>query len=326
MQLAERPVGLKGEEVATIGARRTFPLLPRPRAAGIAYGTLTSRRRGQGAEVAGSRRYVPGDRIAWIDWYASARESQIRDDDIFIVRQFYAEMAPRVILLVDRQPSLGLYPPDLPWLAKPTVVQEATTAIVTAARASRAYMGYLDFAPSTEGADATPHWIAPHSQGAKAIVKRVHAPFAAPPDGLELAMDYLLPLQSDAPAGTFVFVISDYLRPIPESIWSKARARKLDLVPVIVQDPVWEQSFPEIGGLLLPIMDPETGKRTLLRLSRREVKARREANMERLGTLVDRFRRLAFDPVILDTIDPIAIDTAFLGWAGRRRLAAGRAR
>jgi hypothetical protein len=30
--------------------------------------------------------------------------------------------------------------------------------------------------------------------------------------------------------------------------------------------------------------------------------------------------------VILDTIDPIAIDTAFLSWAKRRQLVPGRAR
>jgi uncharacterized protein (DUF58 family) len=306
--------------------RRAFPLLPRPRATGIAYGTLPSRRRGQGAEIAGSRRYVPGDRLAWIDWYASARESMIRDDDIFIVRQYYAEMAPRVILVVDRRPSLGLYPPDLPWLSKPDVIHEATTAIIAAAHAARAYLGYLDFALRGADGEATPHWIPPRRQSARAILTRIRDDFRAPPPCLELAIDYLLGLPSDVPPGTFVFVLSDYLQPIPDTTWSRARAQRWDLVPVIIQDPVWEQSFPDIGGLVLPLSDPATGKRAALRLTKREARARRDANTQRLAGLVDRFRRLSFDPVVLDTTDPRSIDAAFLEWAARRRLAPRRAR
>jgi len=306
-------------------ARRAFPLIPRQRSTGLAYGTQRSRRRGQGAEIAGARRYVPGDRLAWIDWYASARESMAKDDDIFIVRQYFAEMAPRVVLLVDRRPSMTLYPPDLPWLSKPDVVRETTLAIAAASNAARAYMGYLDFVAGADD-EPTPHWIAPHRQSSRRIMRRLTDGFMAPENSFELALDYLLGLPSDVPTGTFVFAVSDFLAPVPDHLWSRARARGWDLVPVIVQDRVWEQSFPSVQKLLLPVVDPATGKRGAIRLTRHEVERRRQTNTERLARLLNLFRRLQFDPVLLDTPDPRAIDRAFASWAKRRRLIRTRAR
>jgi uncharacterized protein (DUF58 family) len=291
---------------------------------GLAYGTQRSLRRGQGGEIAATRPYRPGDRLAWIDWYASARMSLARDEDIFVVRQFYAETAPRVIVVVDRRPSMALYPPELPWLTKPEVVREATTAILAAAHAARAYVGYLDFYAAPAG--DRPHWISPHRQSAPRIVSRLEEQFHASTNSLELAVDYLLGLRSDVPAGTFVFILSDFLRPGPDHIWSRARAQGWDLVPVIVQDRTWEQSFPSIEGLLVPVADPELGSMGAARLSGREVRERQTANAERLRELIARFRRLQFDSVLLDTSDPTAIDTAFIDWASRRLLMRRRAR
>jgi len=306
--------------------RRAFPLVPRHRTTGLAYGTQRSLRRGQGAEIAATRPYVPGDRLSWIDWYASARMSVAKDDDVFVVRQFYAETAPRVIVVIDRRASMGLYPPSLPWLSKPEVVREATTAILAAAHAARAYVGYLDFSGGPAESRGMPHWISPHRQSAAQILRRFEHGFDAPGDSLELAVDYLLGLRRDVPSGTFVFVLSDFLSPGSDQVWSRARAQGWDLVPVIIQDPVWEQSFPLIQGFLVPIADPESGEVGSVRMTRREARTRQAENAERLRSLVDRFRRLQFDSVLLDTADPAAIDSAFVDWAARRRLMRRRAR
>ena len=307
--------------------RRAFPLVPRRRMTGVAYGTQRSLRRGQGAEIAGARPYRPGDRLAWIDWYASARQSLVADDDVFVVREYYAELAPRVIILADRRPSMALYSPDLPWLAKQDVLREATTAIVAAGHAARAYVGYLDFSGGgSEHEDGLPHWLAPHRQNDRLIAHRLGQKFDAPTNSLELAIDYLLGLQRDVPAGSFVFVISDFLLSPPEHLWSRTRARGWDLVPVIIQDRVWEQSFPPVQGLLVPITDPETGKTASVRLSAREVDERRRSNEKRLEDLVHGFQRLQFDPVLLDTSDPAMIDLKFISWATRRRLTRGQKR
>jgi len=305
--------------------RRAFPLIPRYRATGVSYGTQRSLRRGQGAEIAGSRPYRPGDRLAWIDWNASARMSQAKNDDIFVVRQYYAELAPRVIVVVDRHPSMSLYPSELPWLSKPDVLREAITAIVAAAHAARAYIGYLDFGGDGDAA-AQPYWVAPHRQSVRRIMHRLGDEYRAPANGLELAVDYLLGLPRDVPAGSFVFVISDFLRAPPDHVWSRVRSRRWDLVPVIVQDPLWEQTFPAVQDLLVPIADPETGKSTAVRLTTREALERKAANEARLARLIERFRRLQFDPVVLGIEEPFQIDAEFIRWSIRRRTTRGRAR
>jgi uncharacterized protein (DUF58 family) len=286
--------------------------------AGVAYGTQRSRRKGQGAEIAGARPYRPGDRLAWIDWYASARESLIRDDDVFVVREYYAEVAPRVVIVPDRHPSMGLYPSDLPWLSKSNVLQHALTAITAAAVAARAYVGYLDFSRGGERHAASRRWVAPHRQGSRQVLKRARDEFDAPANGLQLAIEYLLELPQDVPAGTFVFVLSDFLHPPPDQIWSRARARGWDVVPTIIQDRFWEQSFPAVQGLLVPFLDPETGRSGAVRVSGHEARERQASNAERLRAIRLKFERLEFDTVLLDADDPAAVDLAFFNWAARR--------
>ena len=43
-----------------------------------------------------------------MDWAASARLSAARGTDEFIVRERFADEAPRVVVLVDRRPSMGI--------------------------------------------------------------------------------------------------------------------------------------------------------------------------------------------------------------------------
>jgi len=254
--------------------------------------------------------------MAWIDWNASARISAAQSRDEFVVREYFAEEAPRVIVVHDRRPSMALYPPGFPWLSKPTAVREASEAIVASALAARGVIGFSDFADA-------PVWIPPHG--------RVQAPreaeaFGAPEDTLARAFDHLARLRADVPSGSFVFVISDFLAPPPEECWRRAQARHWDVVPVIVQDPLWEQSFPELHGVVVPIADPRTGAVAPVRLTAREARARRAANEARLAALLELFRALRIDPVLLGTSDSFAIDGEFLAWAARRRLLRGRGR
>ena len=62
------------------------------------------------------------------------------------------------------------------------------------------------------------------------------------------------------PPGSFVFVLSDYLAPIRPAEWVRLRALRWDVVPVIVQDPTWEQSFPDVRGVVVPFADPGDGR------------------------------------------------------------------
>jgi hypothetical protein len=89
-------------------------------------------------------------------------------------------------------------------------------------------------------------------------------------------------------------------------------------VPVVVQDPTWERTFPDVSGTMVPVLQPQTGKATFLRLSRREAVQRRRANEERWERLQRTFALLDLDPVVLSTGNPAEILDAFSWWAEQR--------
>jgi uncharacterized protein (DUF58 family) len=296
--------------------RQPFPLVPRRRLVGLPFGDLPSRRRGHGSDVIGTRPYEIGDPVSTIDWFASARLSAATGSDEFIVRDHAADEAPRVVVVCDRRPAMGIYETSLPWLSKPRVIAEVTTALVTSATAARADVASLDFG---EG-DA--YWLPPGRRDVPWFVqeRQSTAGFGAPDDNLVQACVFLGRLHSDLRAGTFVFVVSDFLTPPPPEMWLDATARGWDVVPVIVQDPVWEQSFPDVGGVAVPIHDPSSGRVGLVRLSRGEARALRSRNESRLARLREELVSLDLEPVVLGTSDPFDIDRAFVEWAELRRL------
>jgi hypothetical protein len=300
----------------------TFPLVTRRRLVGLAFGTLQSARRMTGTDVAGSRPYHPGDDMRTIDWNASAKLSAARSSDEFLVREHYAEEAPRVVLVCDRRPEMELFPDELPWLSKPAVMREAGRLIVDSAQRARGLIGYLDFA---EGG-VEPFWRPPHSQQDFWRTKESRLPhptFRARPDNVSHALQHLIDARRSLPAGTFVFLLSDFIEPLDEEAWAEALEQPWDLVPVVIQDPVWEQSFPPVGAVVVPVLDPSAGKLKLLRLSRREAADRRCRNEARIESLLARFTAFGVEPILLSSVDPDQIFRAFLSWAEARMYGVG---
>ena len=82
---------------------------------------------------------------------------------------------------------------------------------------------------------------------------------------------------------------------------------------------MWEQSFPAVGGISLPVSDPRTGRVALVRLTRRQAEARRVANEARLRSLLRELVSLGLDPLVIGTSDPHDVDRALVGWAELRR-------
>ena len=294
--------------------RRTFPLVPRRRLVGVPFGEQRSARRGSGSDVAGSRPYQPGDPVSTIDWHATARLSAARGADEFVVHTRYADEAPRVALVVDRRPAMALYPPDLPWLSKPLASEAATRVVTASAFAARAELAYLDLG------DGQPFWIPPGSR-AHARGLRERTSFSGPEDSVSRSLDFLLRHGRDLGPGTFVFVVSDFLVPPPTALWQRALSARWDPVPVVVQDPTWERSFPDVGGVVVPVLDPADGTVRDVRLRRGEARERRLAHEERFRVLLARFARLGLDPVLLEGDGELEVVQAFLRWAERRRLA-----
>ena len=296
--------------------RRTFPLVPRRQVSGLPLGEVPSRRRGHGSDIIGHRLYAPGDPVTKIDWLASARLATASGHDVFIVREQSADEAPRVVIVVDRRPEMSLYPAPLPWLQKHAAVREAADAIAASAAAARADTGALDFG----GGEAW--WMPPGRRDRRWLIAEREGgdtPFGAPPDALERSFEFLAAHRRELPSGSFVFVLSDFLGPMPAETWLRGIAHGWDLVPVVIQDPIWEQSFPAVGGIGVPIAEPRSGDVALVRMSRRQAERRRQANERRLAGLLVDFGALGLQPVVLGTSEPDGVDAAFLVWAEQRR-------
>jgi hypothetical protein len=303
----------------------SFPLVPRRRLIGLAFGSAHSAKRGKGSDVASSRPYQPGDDVDAIDWAASAKLSSAHSTDEFIVRERYAEEAPRVVLVCDRRPAMSLYPEGYPWLSKPKVMYEAGAMIADSTAKARGLIGYLDYASGQDGnGSGPPFWRPPHGQTDFWRVKESHLlwpQYLAPEDNLERAFEFLAPLRRALPAGTFVFMLSDFLHMPSPDAWSMIVELPWELVPIVIQDPVWEQSFPDVSSVVIPLLKPGTRQIQLVRLSRKEASDRRARNEERAQKTVAQLNGLGLEPIVLTTADRDQIYTSFLEWHELRRLA-----
>jgi uncharacterized protein (DUF58 family) len=292
----------------------TFPLTARRRVIGLSFGSMHSARRGMGTDVAGSRPYRAGDDVDAIDWAASAKLSAARSSDEFIVREHYADEAPRVVIVADRRPEMALFPSGLPWLSKPQALETTAGLIIESTLAARGYVGYLDHG---DGDPDEPFWHAPRSQrDLPDVVSRTT--YRAPRDSLTLALYHLARAHPPLQPGSFVFVLSDFLAPPDDSVWIAVRERRWDVVPVVIQDPVWEQSFPDVAGVVVPLAEPDTRRIHYARFSAREVRERRARNEARLASTLEGFRQLDIEPVLVSSADEQDIFWQFVEWSEQR--------
>jgi uncharacterized protein (DUF58 family) len=297
---------------------QAFPLVPRHRLLGLSFGGTRSLRRGVGTNVAGSRPYRPGDNMRSIDWRTSAKLSAARSADIFVVREHDAEEAPRILIVLDRRPQMAHFRTPFPWLDKADAMRRVIRLILQSTVQAGGYAGYLDFA------DGTPHWRP--AQAERRLLEQLDqhlfsAEMKAPPDTLEVALRFLSTHRLSVSPGTFVFVLSDFIPTPSKEMWAAAQERRWDIIPVIFQDPTWDQSFPDVAGIVVPLSDPATGRTSSVRLRGREVAARRAANELRLRNVLEMFRALDIEPVLVSSNEPAHILDLFLAWAALRRAA-----
>jgi uncharacterized protein (DUF58 family) len=280
---------------------------------GLAFGGVRSVRRGVGSDIASTREYHPGDDVGWMDWAASARLSAARGTDEFIVRERFADEAPRVVVLVDHRASMSIKASPLRRLDKPRALQTALDLIGQSAMAARSLTGYLDYA------EGDPYWRAPRSE-ARADLGTVDRPFGAPEDAVSRGLEFLAQHRRDLPTQAFVFVLSDFLVPPDVRVWQSALEHRWELVPVVAQDAVWERSFPDVGGISIPYADPATSRVYPVYVTQKDAKRLRVAHEARWDGLVHDFRALGCEPVAVHSADLGEMLGAFLRWADLRQM------
>ncbi len=290
-----------------------FPLVPRRRVIGLAFGGVRSVRRGVGSDIASTREYQPGDDVGWMDWAASARLSAARGADEFIVRERFADEAPRVVVLVDRRASMSTTASPMRPLDKPRAVLTALDLIGESAMAARSLTGYLDYA------EAEPYWRAPRSES-RAELRAFERPYGAPDDTVSRGLEFLAEHRRELPTQAFVFVLSDFLVPPDLRVWRSALEHRWELVPVLIQDPVWERSFPDVGGISIPYADPGTGRVYPVYVTEKDARRLRVAHEARWDGLVHDFRSLGCEPVAVHSADLGEMLGAFLRWADLRQM------
>jgi len=298
------------------GGQPTFQLVPRRRLIGMTFGTMRSVRRGRGSEIAGSRPYRRGDEIRSIDWAASARVSSAHGQDEFIVRERYADEGPRVVVVCDRSPGFGFFPSELPWLDKAAAMRAAVQLVNASSAEAGGFVGYVDYA------DGEPRWLPPRGERRLAEVRDerlASTDFTAPRDGVEQSLEHLFRHSRIVTAGSFVFICSDFLSPPSPQTWLTAVEHIWDVIPIVIQDPVWEQSFPDVSGIVVPFRDPASGRITHVRMTAKEAAARRRLHEERLAGLLDELQGFDLDPLVISSSDPPVVHASFLEWTEARR-------
>ncbi len=293
-----------------VGSSPLLELEPHVRIIGSLFGNAPSRRRGSSDDVVGSRPYQVGDDVRRIDWATSARLSALRGEDHFVVRESYGEEAPIVCFALDRSASMALYPREYPWLHKPDAVRQIADVVALSAGHYHCPLAYLD----------AETWQSPSTSTGPEDLEQLldQGRYDRSGDTIDSLFRRLRSVEHLLPGGSFVFICSDFMEVPSERTLAMVIDAEWDLVPVVVQDPLWEQSYPEAAGeVALPVCD-EAGRFRLLRQGRAEVRDRRQEHEARLRRLDELLTNYGFPPIVLSELGPAALIDALRSWHARR--------
>jgi len=261
--------------------------------------------KGRGMAFSEVRPYQPGDEIRAIDWNVTARIGEP------FVKVFVEERELTALIAVDRSASQGV---GLSAQAKAEVAAEIAALLVFSALENGDRAGLLLFTDRVER-------FVPPRRGRKHGLRLISEALAFRPGGrgtdVALALrDVTRLLRRRA----VVFVVSDFLADGYESALAVC-ARRHDVIPVVVSDPV-EDDLPS-GALsgLWPVADSETGATVWVDLSdRRTRSAYARAAQEAREKRERIFRKLSLDAVrVRPGDDYVAPLSALFRARGRRR-------
>ena len=249
--------------------------------------------KGRGMAFSEVRPYQPGDEIRAIDWNVTARMGEP------FIKVFSEERELTALIAVDRSASQDA---GFSAKAKSEVSAEIAALLVFSALENGDRAGLLLFTDRIER-------YVPPRRGKKHGLRLITEVLAFRPQGrgtdLAAALGHLTMAQRRK---AVVFVVSDFLAEGYENALA-VMARRHDVVPVVVTDPV-EETLPELGGLW-PVTDAESGETVLLDFADARTRTAYQVYAQERASRRDRiFRKLSLEAVRVrpgdDYVQPLA--------------------
>ncbi len=254
-------------------------------------GEYLSTFKGQGIEFAEVREYVPGDDVRSIDWNVTARTG------VPYIKKFNETRELTVFIACDVSGSQQFGSLDK---LKQQAAAELAALFAFSALQNNDKVGLLLFSDQVE-------LFVPPKKGKKHILRLIRELVAFEPKhtktNIGLCLETLLKVLKHQ---AIVVLISDFVAPVPSFERAfKLAAKKFDLIPVRVQDPM-EHVVPHVP-VCVGVTDPETGEQDELCLATGEVNARlKEYWNWQDHTLKQLFTPFKIEPIVADTTKPLA--------------------
>ena len=244
-----------------------------------AVGAYRSAFRGHGIEFEELREYSPGDEIRSIDWHVTARAGKP------YVKTYREERELSIVLALDISGSTTVGTGSS---VREVVIAKTAAALAMIALSNNDRLGVLTFSDAIE-------YFHPPSKNSADVWRILHtAVDTAQAKSSKTSLHEVFTfLQQTIRRSSAIFVISDFLAPLPERDIG-ALAKRHDVTAVHVQDPS-DTTFP--SGNLATIRNPETGEV-------RTIDLRSHLETEPTNPLHDTFARQGVDVLSLRTDTP----------------------
>jgi len=258
--------------------------------------------KGSGIAFSEVRQYMPGDDIRLIDWNVSARMNEP------YIKLFTEEREMTVMLLVDMSAS-GQF--GSVGREKREVAAELAAVVAFSAIKNNDRVGLIIFTDEVER-------FVPPKKGKKHVLRVVSEILTYQPKSrqtdLRAGIEFLGRV---ARRRAVAFLISDFLAPqVQYEKPLKVAARRHDLVPVTITDPL-EETLPSVG--LIDLEDPETGEIVCFDTSGPEARAFAATVARNKDTRRALFKKLNLDGIEARTDKPyLQALTAFFEARARR--------
>lgn len=254
-------------------------------------GEYLSTFKGQGIEFAEVREYIPGDDVRSIDWNVTARTG------IPYIKKFNETRELTVFIACDVSGSEQFGCGDK---FKQQAAAELAALFAFSALRNGDKVGLLLFSDQVE-------LFVPPKKGKKHILRLIRELVAFEPKhtktNIGLCLETLLKVLKHQ---GIVVLISDFLAPISNFERPfKLAAKKFDLIPVVVQDPL-EHKLPNIP-VCVAVTDPETGEQDELCLSGTELNQHLQHFWQKQQQALHAlFAPFKIEPIITDTTKSLA--------------------